>query len=228
MLGMWCCAFCSPQDVPCLTPLPCLSGSAGLLLAPSSQRAGVPLDSSGKDVACCYEQIWNSFSTWLLIRCYSSIFFHLTYDRFFFFLVFNNFASKTWQGNSEKADLRSWTLILTTPEPHLDQTFVSIWKRLKRIWMSLQQSVLDWIFSPGLGSVLIVRLSLLYLYDATELMWKRKPFSSPALAVLWHSGELQSGRCHWLSWIFGCEIHKRQLFLQPDFMRDPVRRVVST
>lgn len=115
----------------CSASPPCSPGESDFLLALMSQRAEIPLESSGKAVTYCYEQIWNSFSTWLLIRCYSPIFFHQSYDSNF--LVFNNITSKTRWGNEKEADFQSWTSILTTPEPHLDQTFVSIWKRLKII-----------------------------------------------------------------------------------------------
>lgn len=47
--------FLLSGGVPCLTPLPCLSGEADFLLALTSQRAGIPLKNSGKDVICCYE-----------------------------------------------------------------------------------------------------------------------------------------------------------------------------
>lgn len=53
----WCARSALSGDVPCLTPLPCSSGEADFLLALASQRAGIPLDNSGKAVTCCYEQI---------------------------------------------------------------------------------------------------------------------------------------------------------------------------
>lgn len=34
--------------MPCLTPLPCSAGEADFLLAPTSRRAGIPLDNVGK------------------------------------------------------------------------------------------------------------------------------------------------------------------------------------
>lgn len=45
------------RDRLCLTPLPCSPGEADFLLALVSQRAEIPLESSGKAVTYCYEQI---------------------------------------------------------------------------------------------------------------------------------------------------------------------------
>lgn len=54
----WCCvcpAF--SRDMLCLTPLPCSPGEADFLLALMCWRVEIPLDSSGKAVTYCYEQI---------------------------------------------------------------------------------------------------------------------------------------------------------------------------